>query len=398
MVTMDLKGITWVGHVYQKFEAMCLEVEEVLYQDTVKYVENQVQTVGASVKKFYADVVQDLTPPSMDLVKGAATSDLPIEQYTDIGIYKKPEASKKEETVMVDHRQSDDSHATFDLDKDASHVPSFHGFDIDDTSFQPYSGDTVQGACSDSYSKQYGNRSRCKSRLGVKKKSNRDNFSLREMFGTVTHIEKDHSETLLFSELSDENKKSFCDQRGISPTPDMVGVNGCNCTEAISDEFENSSKGPTSVVADGQGCNEIEMAGAHSSCDDISAEINGLADDSTADTSEINIPVQQDLGIIQQVDDIQDEENCVLENGDGLHFVPHKESKHRPYKKKIRDVISSRMRSRRKHEYEQHATWYGEKVNSNKKCAGSSMQINIEGEMKRSAPQKNPIESDWELI
>lgn len=63
-------------------------------------------------------------------------------------------------------------------------------------------------------------------------------------------------------------------------------------------------------------------------------EVNfaGLADDSTADTSEINIPVQQDLGIIQQVDDVQDEENCVLENGDGLHFVPHKESKHRPYK------------------------------------------------------------------
>lgn len=29
---MDLKGITWVGHVYQKFEAMCLEVEEIMYQ------------------------------------------------------------------------------------------------------------------------------------------------------------------------------------------------------------------------------------------------------------------------------------------------------------------------------------------------------------------------------
>ena len=29
---MDVKGITWVGNVYQKFEAMCLEVEEVMYQ------------------------------------------------------------------------------------------------------------------------------------------------------------------------------------------------------------------------------------------------------------------------------------------------------------------------------------------------------------------------------
>lgn len=32
MVDMDLKGITWVGHVYQKFEAVCLEVEEIMYQ------------------------------------------------------------------------------------------------------------------------------------------------------------------------------------------------------------------------------------------------------------------------------------------------------------------------------------------------------------------------------
>lgn len=58
----------------------------------------------------------------------------------------------------------------------------------------------------------------------------------------------------------------------------------------------------------------------------------GLADDSTANPIESNIPVQQDLVIIQQVDNIQDEENCVLVNGDGLHFVPLKEHKHRAYK------------------------------------------------------------------
>lgn len=32
MITMDMKGISWVGNVYQKFEAMCLEVEENIYQ------------------------------------------------------------------------------------------------------------------------------------------------------------------------------------------------------------------------------------------------------------------------------------------------------------------------------------------------------------------------------
>ncbi|XP_044502761.1 uncharacterized protein LOC123223590 isoform X2 [Mangifera indica] len=433
MVTMDLKGIAWVGHVYQKFEAMCLEVEEVMYQDTIKYVENQAQTVGASVKKFYSDVVQDFLPPSsMDLVKGAATSNLPAEQYTDIGIYKRPKIIMKEEAMMVDHGQSNDSHATVDLDKDANDVPSFHGFDIEDTSFQPYSENTVKRTCSDSYSQQYGNRFCRKSGLGVKKISKEDNLSLRDMYGAVTHTEKDYHRPSIFSELSDKNKKALCNQRDVSPTPITVEVNACNCTEAISDKFENASKGTPGVVTDDQGCNEIEIAGAHSSCNDVSAEINdickndavvslavssmnrdvqpiefpdeiilvcnpGLADDSTANTIESNIPLQQDLVIIQQVDNIQDEENCVLVNGDGLHFVPLKEHKHRPYKKKIQDAISSRMRSRRKQEYERLATLFQDNVTSNQQCAGSSMQTNLMGDMKRSPPH-NPSESDWELL
>lgn len=32
MVTMEIKGITWVGDIYQKFENMCLEAEEVIYE------------------------------------------------------------------------------------------------------------------------------------------------------------------------------------------------------------------------------------------------------------------------------------------------------------------------------------------------------------------------------
>lgn len=32
MDSMDVKGIAWVGNIYQKFEAMCLEVEEAMCQ------------------------------------------------------------------------------------------------------------------------------------------------------------------------------------------------------------------------------------------------------------------------------------------------------------------------------------------------------------------------------
>ncbi|GMP54757.1 hypothetical protein CsSME_00019818 [Camellia sinensis var. sinensis] len=48
MISTDFKGITWVGDIYQKFETLCLELEEDMYRDTVEYVEDQVQTVGAT--------------------------------------------------------------------------------------------------------------------------------------------------------------------------------------------------------------------------------------------------------------------------------------------------------------------------------------------------------------
>lgn len=35
---MDFKGIKWVGNVYQKFEAMCLEVEEIIVQVNALFV------------------------------------------------------------------------------------------------------------------------------------------------------------------------------------------------------------------------------------------------------------------------------------------------------------------------------------------------------------------------
>ncbi|KAK6934182.1 hypothetical protein RJ641_034337 [Dillenia turbinata] len=55
--------ISWVGSIYQKFEAICHEVDFVS-QDKIKYVENQVHTVGESVKQACSNVVQDLLSSS----------------------------------------------------------------------------------------------------------------------------------------------------------------------------------------------------------------------------------------------------------------------------------------------------------------------------------------------
>ncbi|XWS15828.1 hypothetical protein CRYUN_Cryun34aG0035100 [Craigia yunnanensis] len=58
------KGIAWVGNIYQKFEAMCMEVDDVVCQETFNYVENQLQTVGANVKQFCSELMLEVLPSS----------------------------------------------------------------------------------------------------------------------------------------------------------------------------------------------------------------------------------------------------------------------------------------------------------------------------------------------
>ncbi|KAI3744897.1 hypothetical protein L1987_57993 [Smallanthus sonchifolius] len=79
-----LQGVAWVGNTYLKFEAMCLEVQEAMCEEVVKYVEIQVQTVGASMKRFCSDIMHDLIPPS-----------------SIDGIHKKPISSNKEDSINL---------------------------------------------------------------------------------------------------------------------------------------------------------------------------------------------------------------------------------------------------------------------------------------------------------
>lgn len=101
---MSFKGIAWAGNVYEKFEAMCLEVEEAMYQDTVKYMENQVQKVGVSVKKFYSEVMDDLRPLSCVDPMSLASDDSSLIPHGFTDVNKTPISSmllKKENEDQV---------------------------------------------------------------------------------------------------------------------------------------------------------------------------------------------------------------------------------------------------------------------------------------------------------
>ncbi|VFQ59139.1 unnamed protein product [Cuscuta campestris] len=51
-----VETVSWIENILYKCEVVYLEVKE----DTRKYVQSQVETVGASVRKFYEEVMQDL--------------------------------------------------------------------------------------------------------------------------------------------------------------------------------------------------------------------------------------------------------------------------------------------------------------------------------------------------
>ncbi|GMY32004.1 hypothetical protein FCV25MIE_27246 [Fagus crenata] len=146
---MDLnhKGITWVGNLYQKFEAVCQEVDDIVSKDTVKYVGNQLQNVGGSVKKFYSDVVQDVLPPIVDPVKREAQS-VALKSNTAINTYLKSMIGGEEMQVDTVIKQSHVEPKAVDHVKnqlpDASNGPHL----VNQT--PPTSGDSLEEAETDS--------------------------------------------------------------------------------------------------------------------------------------------------------------------------------------------------------------------------------------------------------
>ncbi|GLU15396.1 hypothetical protein SLE2022_318910 [Rubroshorea leprosula] len=66
---LKLKGTSWAGNFYHKFEKVCNGVDNIVNQEAVKYFENQVQNCGSNMKKFDSDVISYMLHPSMDPIK-----------------------------------------------------------------------------------------------------------------------------------------------------------------------------------------------------------------------------------------------------------------------------------------------------------------------------------------
>ncbi|XP_031091686.1 uncharacterized protein LOC115996554 isoform X1 [Ipomoea triloba] len=383
---MDLKAISWVGNIYQKFEAMCLEVEEVMYQDTVDYVENQVQTVGASMKKFYSEIMQDLHPESyVDPVKVAA-ADLSLNPYAHHEIEKKQKASLKEHSRGTDMKFTEDT--------------------------EVIKGKSKHGGI-------------YKRRSVGNRKNAKDNYPPLRMYLPVTPLSSERTRKSsgcgiregyeMASDRMDEtfhlpSAKGYASREMVSETCDPKSDTNMHTTSssidnavsgtALKDEYAEQKQDPGCTSPFG-GSSSGSSGTPHGQLTDGTISHTG---DSTINNGSAERSENHDFDVLEAGDVLEQEvevdrdvesrleETCVLVEGDEL-LAPQDPVKHKSYKKKIREAFSSRMRLTRK-EYENLATRY-ENQPSNRDS--EEKEVGMKASTKVSSASDFP-DSEWELL
>nr|TKS07063.1 uncharacterized protein D5086_0000117720 [Populus alba] len=379
---MDLKGVAWVGDIYLKFEARLLEVEEIMCEEAVKYVENQMQTVSNNVRKFYSDVMQDLCSPDSEDPANGAVSKFPVDSGADVGIYMKPEDGMEEKCGKADDSEqlTEDPKMTTDSGSDC--LPLRRRITVRRITRQHSKGSLSS-----------------KSNLDTDKNSNCNNVSPNEISGTTTLSSKFSSNV----ELSDQNLEASCDQTARLATPGCVEV-----TDHFS--MEESMKEQTvdlpaeNLLEESNGvCISNEFVSMIESAANGNMQTNKFAyeEDFVSNSDEWRTESDEDDTIIDegmeiiQVDKARLEEVCVLVNVDEFHHVP-REGKNRPYKK-IRDVFCSRKRSVIK-EYEQLAVQCSSDSKSKQEESITSLMPTLSIKEANRSLSHDPSEPEWELV
>ncbi|KAJ4982469.1 hypothetical protein NE237_033306 [Protea cynaroides] len=415
-VSIEEIGLCYIS--WKKFEAMCLEVEDIVCQETTKYVENQVQSVGVSVKKFYAEIVQDLLPPSFE------DSEKSKEGINGNPIKEEVPPAKESKKVGPDWKDLSRGSSVM-VFPNISHLP-------------PLSEDPIKGTDSDLSREQNEDSSVTYGMLkfGVEESTIEDKLSSPKVLEAITPSGNDLNGASLLTGLHNENNDKTCDTTATALTLTSVDVAQCNsnqgigkirneivdamdCTTDVSsassaslvlaDSFLKSEAGSGPVPSGG--IPPIELNDNSKNCITVSSmRGNGQKDyDDCAVIDAILLPpdnvrsdgyneemaVRSDEESINECHRVKLEESCVLVDSDELHIVSQRISKNRSYKKKLRDAFASRMKSGKKQEYERLALLCGDiDTGTNNQIAGSS-QISF---LPKKLPSQDLCDSEWEIV
>lgn len=397
---MDVKGLPWIGNIYDKFEAMCLEMEEVMYEDTVKYVENQVQTVGASVKRFYSEVMKDLHSDSyVDPVKVAA-ADLSLNPYahakmkpkanakkdgrdtnwelsdeskvisgkSKTGVYRRPVASRK--SNCMENIMPPGSGPIAPFSENLRNVSSFSQMK---KSHQMASGrvDVLSPSAGVEEGSRIANEKLCKPTDDTSLPLSRASINS-PATATKTIV------PVVSAEQNQADPSSTSSSDGLSSESSAVGI--CTNSGVVSQTEKTIATGTDSMKSVG----EEAFMGHQERLDDYG--VNAAKNDDTTDP---------EVEIIEPFNESKLEETCVLVEGDELHLFSQGKGNRKSYKKKLREAFSSKMRLKKK-EYEQLAARYTQQ-NSNQEGAESAMSEQPAESNTKSFPA-HISETEWELV
>lgn len=403
MESMDFKGIAWVGNIYQKFEAMCLEVEEAMTQETAKYVENQVQTVGASMKKFCSDVMQDMVPPSSKDLSRVASAELSLNPYLEFGVHKvkKPISSFKK--VAVDHVRvkdipEDKSNSKNDVWEDWSAASI--NWEISDNDEENCERTTVQAASE---------ATACESRGEQKGKI------LDKIVGTSPAP----STTVSTKAIAKDGKRSRCisSSNVVSPKPTDTCENSGLYSQISLQATSNTSScqsvdGDVSCTESSENSRQVSLSqtGSHINsntqcCQSVRDEVirphTGSTEDCDPNLKDDNYTTVQMMEPTGHESESGFEETCVLVDGNDYRTDNHKEEKRRSYKKKIQNAFSLKKKPSRKHEYKQLAAQFSN-ANAEPNVQGVETESHAltlsEDKKAQKLATHDSLESEWELL
>ncbi|KAG4986926.1 hypothetical protein AAZX31_12G198300 [Glycine max] len=377
-MAMDAKGITWVGNIFQKFEDIYVDVEDTMLEETVKYIGNQMQTVGESVKKIYSDVMQDLLPPPLYDLDETSASELPIDQYIDAGFSNKSFQGSKKITVKDDTNQTtEDSRIKHDVDNDVIHAKSGDS----DALFTSASCNSVKGNSFISHARQYVGSTDIRSNLGGDENRQNKSIPASKTVSEITLSKADTCSTSQSCELSrvNQNHAATVSKAAFAEVTTITSVDDC-CNEI---ENASTEEIPNVLVLAAESAEEKEMHVSSYSSSDLFGDPYGVTMVGTfepdnysypttiashpeiTETWDLDVPkigtiiVEQGHKTIQQDDELKLEETCVMVTRDELESVAIALGNLITSKNKKRQPFSLSKKAARRQEYEKLAILHG---------------------------------------
>ncbi|KAG4980326.1 hypothetical protein JHK85_034284 [Glycine max] len=359
---------------------MFLEVEDVMYEDTVKYIENQMQAVGESVKKLYSEIVGDLLPPEKVGIE------LPIDKRADAGLCRKPFHVYKERHAKADTKQrTEDSRIVHGVDNVATLAALYDGTSKADASSMLSLRNSVKEGKFSSPSRQYVRRMDVKSNVRIDENPVNKKMDATKIINKTNLAETDACRTSQSYEISNKNQNQNHGVTIAKPASEEVArlASDTHC----SNEIENSCTKQFPNVP------LLLKSAEEKPVDTISSSSCAPFGEPVEITLK---PVQKQGHETMQEDHLKLEEACVMVNGDEIQLPPKEGGNLNTKKKKARQTFSLSKKSARKQEYKELVAWH---MNS-EKVKGDCMK-NLDPTLPQ---EQNKLllpsmsEPEWELL